>query len=227
MGSIAAYRWFEWGYQETLVHARLGHDPDAQAWINHPGEVIHSGYGRPSYWGGSASVPRVQQYRDLALVVFDGVPPQPDLTHAFFPRAAFDLAGLSGDTAWASAGEARLLLRASGPPRRGRRRPQRRLRAPPRGPAGLVAPPPRLGRAPRRTRGLRGPLRQARPLRPRGRHHGGGPGLRARPLPCERRGRGRGAPARSERLDGGGIADHPAGRAPRGRRPKGPRATTA
>ena len=115
MGSIAAYRWFEWGYQETLIHARLGEDPDAQVWINHPGEVIHSGYGRPSYWGGSASVPRVQQYRDLALVVFDGVAPQPDFTHAFFPRAAFDAADICGDTAWAAAGEARVLLRASGP----------------------------------------------------------------------------------------------------------------
>jgi hypothetical protein len=115
MGSIAAYRWGEWGYQETLVHARLGDDPDAQVWINHPGEVIHSGYGRPSYWGGSASVPRVQQYRDLALVVFNGVPPQPEFTHAFFPHAAFDRAEVAGDTAWASAGRARLLLRTSGP----------------------------------------------------------------------------------------------------------------
>ena len=32
-------------------------DPDAQIWINHPGEVIHSGYGRPSYWGGSGTMP--------------------------------------------------------------------------------------------------------------------------------------------------------------------------
>lgn len=115
IGSIAAYRWGEWGDQETLVHARLGPDPDAQVWINHPGEVIHSGYGRPSYWGGSASVPRVQQYRDLALVVFDGVAPQPDFTHAFFPRAAFEASRVSGDVAWAEAGDARLLLRASGP----------------------------------------------------------------------------------------------------------------
>ena len=115
MGSAAGYRWGEWGYQETLIHARLGTNPDAQLWINHPGEVIHSGFGRPSYWGGSASVPRVQQYRDLALVVFDGVPPQPDFTHAFFPASAFDLAQVEGDTAWAAAGDGRLMLRASGP----------------------------------------------------------------------------------------------------------------
>ena len=60
--------------------------PQAQIWINHPGEAIQGGSGRPSYWGGSASIPRVQQYRGLALVAFDGAPPQPDFTHAWFPR---------------------------------------------------------------------------------------------------------------------------------------------
>ena len=97
MGSATAYRWGEWGYQETLIHARLGENPDAQIWINHPGELIHSGFGRPSYWGGSASIPRVQQYRDLAVVLFDGVAPQPDLTHAWVPMEAFDTARLDGD----------------------------------------------------------------------------------------------------------------------------------
>jgi hypothetical protein len=41
--------------------------PDAQIWINHPGEVLQSGYGRPSYWGGSGTLPRVHQYRALAV----------------------------------------------------------------------------------------------------------------------------------------------------------------
>ncbi|SEN58609.1 hypothetical protein SAMN04488003_1227 [Loktanella fryxellensis] len=113
MGSTVAYRWGDWGYQETLIHARLGDNPNAQIWINHPGEVIHSGYGRPSYWGGSASVPRVQQYRDLAIVVFDGVAPQPDMTHAWFPAADFDAAHVQGDTALAQSGAAHLMLRGS------------------------------------------------------------------------------------------------------------------
>ncbi|MFN3722111.1 MAG: hypothetical protein ACK4VZ_03630 [Paracoccaceae bacterium] len=115
MGSTAAYRWFDWGYQETLIHARLGRNPDAQIWINHPGEVIHSGYGRPSYWGGSASVPRVQQYRGLALVWFDGQPEQPGFTHCWFPAVAFDDTRLNGDLAAAIAGEGAMLIRASAP----------------------------------------------------------------------------------------------------------------
>lgn len=115
MGSAVAYRWYAWGYQETLVHARMGEYPNAQIWINHPGEMIHSGYGRPSYWGGSASVPRVQQYRDLALVRFAGIPPQPDMTHAWFPMGDFDDAQVQGDTALARSGRAYVMLRGSAP----------------------------------------------------------------------------------------------------------------
>ena len=115
LGSAAAYRWHEWGYQETLIHARLGETAEAQVWINHPGELIHSGYARPSYWGGSASIPRVQQYRDLAVVRFQGTAPQPGFTHAWFPRQAFDAAVVDGDTALAQAGGAHLMLRGSAP----------------------------------------------------------------------------------------------------------------
>ncbi|WBU65457.1 hypothetical protein [Paracoccus aerodenitrificans] len=110
MGSAARYRWYDWGYQETLIHARIGADPQAQIWINHPGELIQSGYGRPSYWGGSASVPRVQQYRGLALVMFDGVAPQPELTHAWFPQSVFDETRLDGNIAVATQDGAGLVI---------------------------------------------------------------------------------------------------------------------
>lgn len=114
MGSAGAYRWFDWGYQETLVHARIGTDPDAQVWVNHPGEVIHSGYGRPSYWGGSASIPRCQQYRGLAVLYFDGHPEQPGFTHAWFPAPVFDETRLDGSLAAARAQGGAVLIRASG-----------------------------------------------------------------------------------------------------------------
>ena len=113
LGSAAAYRWFDWGYQETLVHARIGRNPDAQVWINHPGEVIHSGYGRPSYWGGSASVPRCHQYRGLALVWFDGQPEQPDFTHAWFPSPVFDEVHCVGRIAAARSGTGALMIHTS------------------------------------------------------------------------------------------------------------------
>jgi len=105
MGSAAHYRWDQWGYQETVLHLRLGRNPDAQIWINQPGELIHSGYARPSYWGGSATLPRVQQYKGLAVAVFKGHKGQPELTHAWFPQSAFDKVARGADWAAAQGGE--------------------------------------------------------------------------------------------------------------------------
>jgi len=115
MGSAAGYRWNQWGYQETVIHIRLGRNPDAQIWINHPGEVLQSGYGRPSYWGGSGTLPRVHQYRDLAVVRFDCSDEQPDFTHAWFPESAFDSAHVRGNVALAEADNAFVLLRTTAP----------------------------------------------------------------------------------------------------------------
>lgn len=115
MGSAAGYRWSQWGYQETVLHARLGENPDAQIWINHPGEVLQSGYGRPSYWGGSGTLPRVHQYRDLAVAVFDCSEEQPDFTHAWFPESAFDATRVAGNRAVAQGGDAFAMLKTDAP----------------------------------------------------------------------------------------------------------------
>lgn len=90
MGSIAAYRQGEWGYQETVLHLRVGRTPEAQIWINHPGETIQGGFGRPSFWGGCGTLPRVQQYRGLAILRFEPHEGQPDFSHAWVPAAMFD-----------------------------------------------------------------------------------------------------------------------------------------
>src|SRR5262249_2262413 len=110
MGSAGGYRWDQWGYQETVLHLRMGSDPDAQCWINHPGEVLQSGYGRPSYWGGSGTLPRVHQYKALAVVRFACSDEQPDFTHAWFPRIAFDASRVESRVALAEAGDAFLRL---------------------------------------------------------------------------------------------------------------------
>lgn len=115
MGSASAYRWNQWGYQETVLHIRMGSNPDAQIWINHPGEVLQSGYGRPSYWGGSGTLPRISQYRSLAVLRFDCFAEQPDFTHAWFPQDAFDEVRLADGLALAAADNAFVLLKAGTP----------------------------------------------------------------------------------------------------------------
>ncbi|TPW32625.1 hypothetical protein FJU08_04520 [Martelella alba] len=115
MGSLARYRWSEWGYQETVLQLRLGHNPDAQIWINHPGEVIHCGFGRPSYWGGCGSLPRVHQYRGLALVMFETHEGQPEFSHIWFPEQVFDEAIRQDQRAAARSGRAMVVISGSGP----------------------------------------------------------------------------------------------------------------
>lgn len=113
IGTAVHYRWQEWGYQETVLHLRLGTNPDAQIWINHPGETIHSGYGRPSYWGGSGTLPRLYHYRGLAVMMFECAAEQPDFTHAWFPREAFDASSIDGNLAFARQGEGMVLMKGS------------------------------------------------------------------------------------------------------------------
>lgn len=115
MGSIAGYRWGQWGYQETPLHLRLGESPEAQLWINHPGETIQCGFGRPSYWGGCGTLPRVHQYRALAVLEFDLHEGQPDFTHAWLPTASFDEIELKGQSLAFRSGQGMGLIIGSQP----------------------------------------------------------------------------------------------------------------
>jgi len=115
MGSVANYRWGEWGYQETPLQARIGTNPDAQIWINHPGERIQSGFGRPSYWGGSGTLPRVHQYKALAVFSFDCHLEQIGFTHAWFPRDIFDETFNGSKFAAAKSGDGYVILKAQKP----------------------------------------------------------------------------------------------------------------
>jgi hypothetical protein len=113
MGSAAHYRWNEWGYQETILHLRLGKRPEAAVWINHPGETIQFGYGRPSFWGGCGTLPRAHQYRGLAVLDFVTFEEQPDFTHAWFPVAEFDESTVRGRLAIARSGGGAVILLGS------------------------------------------------------------------------------------------------------------------
>lgn len=110
MGSIAGYRWGEWGYQESPMHLRIGEKPEAQIWINHPGETIQGGFGRPSYWGGCGSLPRIHQYRGLAVLDFSAHESQPDFSHAWLPVEEFDKVSVDGNVIIAQSGEGMVLL---------------------------------------------------------------------------------------------------------------------
>lgn len=77
------------GYQEHIIQAAL--DPEAQMWINHPGELHAHGSGRPSFWAGNGYLPMAAQYKGLGIVIYDINPEHSvNYTHAYFPVASFD-----------------------------------------------------------------------------------------------------------------------------------------
>jgi hypothetical protein len=96
-----------------VLHLRIGDRPEAQIWINHPGETIQFGNGRPSYWGGSGTLPRAHQYRGLAVLDYTVNEGQADFTHAWFPAAEFDTTRIAGDVALAQSDDGLVLLRGS------------------------------------------------------------------------------------------------------------------
>ncbi|MGP1395032.1 MAG: hypothetical protein ACTS3R_05935 [Inquilinaceae bacterium] len=115
LGTAAGYRPGGWGYQETLLHARVGRDPDTQIWINHPGEPIIGGFARPSYWGGSAALPRVHQYRGLAVLLVEPHPGTAGFSHAWFPWHRFDALAVERHMLAFAAGDAFGVLRSLNP----------------------------------------------------------------------------------------------------------------
>ena len=76
------------GFQEDVIHAVLG--AEAHVWITHPGEFALYGQARPSYWAGSGTLPRADQYKGFASAVWRVSDVHPvDFTHAYFPFFAF------------------------------------------------------------------------------------------------------------------------------------------
>ncbi|GHV95710.1 hypothetical protein AGMMS50293_20300 [Spirochaetia bacterium] len=90
LASACDFRPREPGHQENPI--QLTFTPVAQLWINHPGEVAIYGTGRPSYWAGNGILPRVNQYRGFASVVFDISEDHPvGFTHLYFPTMEFHI----------------------------------------------------------------------------------------------------------------------------------------
>mgnify|MGYP002477368882 CR=1 FL=1 len=85
------------GYQEHVVHGFV--QDNTLFWINHPGEAHVGGSGRPNYWAGNGILPRVVQYKSVALVLYK-IPQNEeiDFTHAYFPMDQFDEAYFNSNT---------------------------------------------------------------------------------------------------------------------------------
>jgi hypothetical protein len=106
------------GDQQHLWQATLG--PDAACFTTHPGP--RDAQGTPDWWTGSASLPRVAQVENVALVLY-GIEQRPALyvenrnrfTHAWLPRDRFDEVLERDGWIFARLGDGYLALRSQNP----------------------------------------------------------------------------------------------------------------
>ncbi len=116
LSSVQSWRRGQVGYQQHAWQATL--DLDAVVFTTAPGLAGRDG---PGDWTGSGSLPRVVQVDDVAAILYN--PPFavkavfPSLTHAFFPKAAFDEVVTQGSWTFGRKGEGYVALYSAQPTR--------------------------------------------------------------------------------------------------------------
>ncbi len=102
----------EAGSPEHTWQATLGHT--AVVFTTHPACSSESDAHRPSFWAGTAVMPRAAQWKDALIAIYHL--PEDDwmgFTHAYFPIYAFDEYEITQGWAFARKGEGYLALKAS------------------------------------------------------------------------------------------------------------------
>lgn len=87
---VRRFKPFVHGHQQHLMNVALGKN-SVQYYINHPGERPFSGGNRPCYWAGNGTIPLIEQYRNVLLMVFKIDPDElVHSIHAYCTLYAFD-----------------------------------------------------------------------------------------------------------------------------------------
>lgn len=113
LASAQDYRPGEKGSRAHLWQATMG--KSAVVFTTHPANSGSAGSPAPDFWLGNATLPRLAQWKDALLAVYNL--PDDDwmgFTHAYFPTHAFDEYALRGGWAFARQGDGFLALTASG-----------------------------------------------------------------------------------------------------------------
>jgi hypothetical protein len=101
----------EKGYQQHIWQATLS--PMATIFTTHPPCAAEDGSHRPNFWHGNETLPRVAQWKDVLLAVYNF--PTDDwmgFTHAYFPAHAFDNYDVRDNWAFGRVGDGYIALSA-------------------------------------------------------------------------------------------------------------------
>lgn len=112
LASAQDYRAGQRGRRQHIWQATMGYD--AIVFTNHPTSFSDADARQAGWWCGNGSLPRVAQWRDALIALYNL--PQADLlgfTHAFFPAYAFDEHVIEGGWAFARKDHGYLALHAA------------------------------------------------------------------------------------------------------------------
>jgi hypothetical protein len=122
LSSAQDYRPGEPGASEQIWQATLG--PDAVVFVNHPAAMSESEVRRPNLWRGNKVLPRVAQWKDVLVAVYNApAEAWPNYTHAYWPTYDFDEQIVRDGWAFARQGQGYLALTAANGLERARRGP--------------------------------------------------------------------------------------------------------
>ena len=57
-------------YINHLMNVVFGKERPAIFYVNHPGERVFSGENRPSYWAGNGTMPWIERYCNVTVMLF-------------------------------------------------------------------------------------------------------------------------------------------------------------
>lgn len=87
---VRRFKPFVHGHQQHLMNVALG-SRGVQYFVNHPGERPFSGGNRPSYWAGNGTIPYIEQYKNLTVMLYKVDPEElVHYIHAYTPFYEYD-----------------------------------------------------------------------------------------------------------------------------------------
>jgi mannose-6-phosphate isomerase-like protein (cupin superfamily) len=100
------------GYQQHIWQATLS--PEATIFTTHPPCAAEDGSHRPNYWHGNVILPRVAQWKDALVAIYNFADDDwMGFTHAYFPTAAMDEYEIHAYWAFGRVGEGYIALAAA------------------------------------------------------------------------------------------------------------------
>lgn len=69
--AVRRFKPFRHGHQQHLMNVAFGEHRGAIFYVNHPGERLFSGENRPSYWAGNGTMPWIERYENVTVMIFD------------------------------------------------------------------------------------------------------------------------------------------------------------